>query len=228
MIYRTLRSIGHSLTMLQLPNGRRLSTMLVMTALLSSGMNSVTAEPVASNPAASAIVTSLHEKLLFIMQGSAELGYQGRYNAIESTVNSSFDAPLIAKVIMSRYWRKLDDTQKMDFIDLFKRLSVATYASRFDGYSGESFVEVSTEMLKKGRLLIKTELQRPDDVPVKLDYLMHEKEGQWLMISVIANGVNDLSLKRAEYATVIKDKGFSGLIEDVAAKIKDMEMPDEE
>jgi len=214
--------------MLLLPKTRRARSLVVLTVLLSYGMNSSAAEPVANNPAASAIVTSLHEKLLFIMQGSSELEYQGRYNEIESTVNSSFDAPLIAKVIMSRYWKKLDDTQKMDFIDLFKRLSVATYASRFDGYSGESFVEVSTEMLKKGRLLIKTELKRPNDVPVNLDYLMHEKDGQWLIISVIANGVNDLSLKRAEYATVIKDKGFNGLIEDVAAKISNMEMPDEE
>jgi phospholipid transport system substrate-binding protein len=228
MIYPTLTSIGRSLTMFQLPIGRRVGTLIVLNALLSYGIISPAAEPVANNPAASAIVTTLHEKLLIIMQGSSELEYKGRYNEIESTVNSNFDAPLIAKVIMSRYWRKLDDTQKIDFIDLFKRLSVATYASRFDGYSGENFVEVSTEMLKKGRLLIKTELQRPHDVPVHLDYLMHEKNGQWLIISVIANGVNDLSLKRAEYATVIKDKGFDGLVEDVANKIKDMEMPDEE
>ena len=122
----------------------------------------------------------------------------------------------------------MDDVQKADFINLFKRLSVATYASRFDDYSGESFVELSTEKLKKGRLLIKTELQRPDDEPVKLDYLMHEKDGQWMIISVIANGVNDLSLKRAEYATVIKNKGFQGLVVDVAGKIADMENKDKE
>ena len=48
-------------------------------------------------------------------------------------------------------------------------------------------------------------------------------EGQWMIISVIANGVNDLSLKRAEYATVIKDKGFQGLVADVTDKITNME-----
>ena len=169
------------------------------------------------------IVKTLHEKLLYIMQNSEELGYQGRYSEIQETVISSFDAGLIAKVIMSRYWNKLNEAQQTEFINLFKRLSVATYASRFDGYDGESFVELSTEMLKKGRLLIKTELQRPDDKPVKLDYLMHQKDGQWLIISVIANGVNDLSLKRAEYATVIKDREFQGLVEDVDNKIIEME-----
>ena len=57
---------------------------------------------------------------------------------------------------------------------------------------------------------------------------MHENDGQWMIISVIANGVNDLSLKRAEYATVIKNKGFQGLVVDVAGKIADMEDQDEE
>ena len=207
---------------------RQFRAIVVTIILVATGSNSFAAEIKIDYAAASEVVTALHEKLMYIMQHSGELGYQGRYNEVKDTVTSSFDAALIAKVIMSRYWKKLDDAQKVDFIELFKHLSVATYASRFDGFSGESFVEVSAEMLKKGRLLIKTELQRTDDVPVKLDYLMHQNEGRWLIISVIANGVNDLSLKRAEYATVIKDKGFSGLVEDVSAKITDMENHDEE
>ena len=174
------------------------------------------------------VVKELHQKLMYIMQNAGPLGYHGRYDEVQGVVTSRFDTPLIVKVIMSRYWKKMDDVQKADFINLFKRLSVATYASRFDDYSGESFVELSTEKLRKGRLLIKTELQRPDDEPVKLDYLMHENDGQWMIISVIANGVNDLSLKRAEYATVIKNKGFQGLVVDVAGKIADMEDQDEE
>ena len=176
-----------------------------------------------SHSAAVSVVKELHEKLMYIMQQADSLGYQGRYDYIKDVVTARFDTYLIAKVIMSRYWRQLEDPQKMDFIKLFQKLSVATYASRFDGYGGEKFVELSAEQLKKGRLLIKTELQRPDDTPVRLDYLMHQKEGDWLIISVIANGVNDLSLKRAEYATVIEDKGFDGLVGDVSAKIANME-----
>ncbi len=174
------------------------------------------------------VIKELHSKLLYIMQNAESLGYQGRYGEVEEVVISRFDTPLIAKVIMSRYWRQLDDEKKMDFIRLFQRLSVATYASRFDGYDNESFVELSAEKLKKGRLLIKTELQRTDDKPVHLDYLMHETDGEWKIISVIANGVNDLSLKRAEYATVIKDRGFDGLVDEVSRKISDMELQDKE
>ncbi len=211
---------------------KRLAYWLQMTAvvmLLSTSVSTATAEELLSDEQqmtyadATLVIKELHSKLLYIMQNAEPLAYQGRYNEMEEIVISRFDTPLIAKVIMSRYWRQLDEEKKMDFIKLFQRLSVATYASRFDGYDGESFVELSAETLKKGRLLIKTELKRTKDKPVHLDYLMHETDGEWKIISVIANGVNDLSLKRAEYATVIKDRGFDGLVEEVSRKIRDME-----
>lgn len=183
--------------------------------------------PVAQeNHPAVSVIKELHERLTYIMQNAESLGYQGRYDHVKDIVSERFDTGLIAKVIMSRYWKELEDVEKLNFIDLFRKLSIATYASRFDSYDGENFVELSTEQLKKGRLLIKTELQRPDDTPVKLDYLVHQRDEQWKIISVIANGVNDLSLKRAEYATVIKDRGFQGLVSDVSTKITDMEQKD--
>lgn len=170
-----------------------------------------------------AVVEQLHAALLDVMKNAGDLGYQGRYDKLQPVISSLFDTPLICKVILSRYWDNLDPQQQSDFIALFNKLSTATYASRFDAYSGQEFHSLSVEELRKGRLLIKTELTRPDDKPVKLDYLVHQDNDKWLIISVIADGVNDLSLKRAEYAVVIRDKGYDGLLNDIKSKISDME-----
>jgi phospholipid transport system substrate-binding protein len=179
--------------------------------------------------AAAAVVNRLHESLVEVMQKSAELGYPGRHGILEPVITGGFDTPLIVKVILSRHWGELSPAQQADFVQLFRRLSIATYASRFHDYDGEHFVEISREALNRGRLLIKTELRRPDEKPVRLDYLMHRADdGQWRIISVIANGVNDLSLKRAEYAVVIRERGFDALVEDINNKIKEMENEVEE
>lgn len=167
-------------------------------------------------------VHQLHSTLLEVMKNTDELGYQNRYDRLKPVITSLFDTPLIAKVILSRYWDDLNDEQKSRFINLFNKLSTATYASRFDDYNGEEFHEVAVEDLHKGRKLVKTELQRRNKKPVKLDYLVHENNGEWQIISVIANGVNDLSMKRAEYAVVIRDKGYNGLLEDIQSKIKNL------
>ena len=177
----------------------------------------------AAHADAVAVVDKLHTALLDAMHHADELGFQGRYAQLQPVISSLFDTPLICKVILSRYWDNLDDQQKSDFIALFNKLSTSTYASRFDGYNGQEFRHVGVQELQKGRLLNKTELTRPDDKPVKLDYLVHHDTGTWLIISVIADGVNDLSLKRAEYAVVIRDKGYDGLLDDIKNKISDLE-----
>lgn len=170
-----------------------------------------------------AIVDLLHTKLLEVMKNAGELDYTARYKILEPVIASHFDTPLIAKVILSRQWDELSDEKRNEFIELFNQLSTATYASRFDSYDGEEFNIIKSEELKKGRLLLKTELTRNNKKPVNLDYLMHKNNEHWMIISVIADGVNDLSLKRAEYAAVIRDKGYDGLLDDIRSKIRDME-----
>ncbi|MEX2523951.1 MAG: ABC transporter substrate-binding protein [Gammaproteobacteria bacterium] len=169
------------------------------------------------------VVQRLHTALLEVMKNSDELGYEGRYEKLKPVISAVFDTPLISRVILSRYWRDLSETEQSEFIDLFTRLSTATYASRFDGYNGEEFTEAEVVELQKGRQLIKTRLDRRSKKAVTLDYLVHRDDGEWRIISVIADGVNDLSLKRAEYAVVIKDKGYRGLLQEIQSKIDDME-----
>ena len=173
--------------------------------------------------APAATVGNFHNKLSSVMQRAEELGYRGRYRELEPYINGCFDIPFIAHVALGRYRDRLSEAQKTEFAVLFSRSSTATYASRFDGHSGEEFREISRAPLRRGRVLIRTELRRPDDDPVALDYLLHEKQGNWYIISVSANGVNDLSLKRAEYAAVIKEKGFNGLVKEILSRIAEME-----
>ena len=41
---------------------------------------------------------------------------------------------------------------------------------------------------------------------------MHQRDGAWRIINVISQGVSDISLKRAEYQSVIRKHGFDGLL----------------
>ena len=77
--------------------------------------------------------------------------------------------------------------------------------------------------MKKNRFLIRTEFVRVDDKPIAFNYIVQSNIGVWKIISVIANGINDLSLKRADYSSVIKERGFDPLITSLKQKIKDLE-----
>lgn len=168
-------------------------------------------------------VNQLHESLISIMLNAESATFQERYALIENIITNKFNTPLISRVVLSRYWKSLDEKAQTDFIDLFNRLTISTYVDRFDSFDGESFKNLSIEPMKKDRFMVKTELTRIEDKPVSFNYIVQNDNGQWKIISVIANGINDLSLKRAEYSSVIKDQGFDTLIVSLKQKISDLQ-----
>lgn len=179
---------------------------------LSSGLHA------GENQAAVSVVDSLHQALIKAMQTPES--FSERYAQLSPVIENTFDTPVIARVILSRYWNDLDETQQSAFIERFDDLSISNYASKFDDFGGEKFRLLGQQELKKGRLVIKTELVKPDGEAVRFDYILHEREGKWLIISVIADGVNDLSLKRSEYGTIMENDGFDVLLAEIDKKIQ--------
>lgn len=168
-------------------------------------------------------VNELHTSLLSIMENADTKSFQDRYDVMEEVVVTHFNSPLIAKVILSRYWKTLDKQAQTDFINSFNRLTISTYVNRFDSFSGESFKNLSIEQMKENRFMVKTEFVRTDDEPISFNYIVQNDGGTWKIISVIANGINDLSLKRADYSAVIKERGFDALIARLKEKISDLQ-----
>ncbi|MGH8579520.1 MAG: ABC transporter substrate-binding protein [Gammaproteobacteria bacterium] len=174
---------------------------------------------------ADAVVEQLHGTLIRVMQDADKLGYTGRYQMLKPVVDDSFDFMEISRIVMGRYWRRLDNDQQTEFLSIFRELSTATYASRFDSYSGESFRQVAEEPFKGERLLLKTELVKPNGETIPFLYVLQPQQEKWLIINVVADGVSDLSLKKAEYASIMKREGFPHLIAKLREKIAEYENP---
>ncbi len=168
-------------------------------------------------------IKELHNNLIHLMKDSDNKNFQDRYAFLEPTIIKHFNSPLIAKVVLSRYWKTLDKLSQESFIALFNRLTISTYIDRFDSFNDESFTEPSIEKMKKNRYLVKTKYIRKDDDPVSFNYIVQNDNEEWKIISVIANGINDLSLKRADYCAVIKEQGFDALLVNLEEKISDLE-----
>jgi phospholipid transport system substrate-binding protein len=179
----------------------------------------------AQNSNAVAVVDTLHGALMDIMQNADTLGYDGRRDRIAPVVEKSLDLPFITRFALGRYWSDLSAEQRDAMLDIFSRWTIAHYASRFNAYSAEKFETVSNESMRKGRELVRTVLKVNNNAAdnVTLDYLLHDDDGKWRIINVIANGVSDLSLKRADYGAEIKARGFDSLIEKLKLQINDLE-----
>ena len=173
----------------------------------------------AASPPAVDVVESLHSELLAVMNDGQKIGFKGRFDQLTPVITASFDLPFIAKTAMGRHWDTLDPRQKSRFVEAFRRLSIATYAANFDCYSGERFKVVSKKELDHGQFQVRSQLIKSDGGEVSLDYILRPVDRQWRIINVIANGVSDLALKRADYTQFLKTNGFDALLGKLNEKI---------
>lgn len=195
----------------------------VLAGLLIAVLAGASAPTSHSGPLAPAeTVDRLHLSLLEVMQHADDMRFSGRRERLTPVITESFDFPFITQIVMGRYWDGLSESDRSKMIETFRRLTLATYASRFDGYSGESFRVSEVKEMNRGRMLVRTELTRPKDEPVQLDYVLQEEGGRWLIVNVVANGVSDLSLKRADYGSIMKTEGFERLIGKLEAQISEL------
>ncbi len=178
----------------------------------------------AAESPARAVVDSLHETLLAVMKDAATLVLSGRRDSLSHLISASFDMALIARVTTGRNWKRFDGGRQKRLIDALRRLNVATYAVRFDDYSGEFFRVVSERPAARGTVLVNGELVKSDGETIRIDYLLRPTGDGWRIIDVYLKGIySELALRRSEYAAVLKRGGADGLLAAIEKKIAEYE-----
>jgi phospholipid transport system substrate-binding protein len=168
-------------------------------------------------------VEALHAALLDVMKNAESLGYQGRYERLKPVVLEIFDLSFMAEKSVGRYWKTATPEERALLVDTFTRYTIANYAGRFDGWSGQSFETLREEPSARGTLLVRTRLIDPEGDDVDLDYRLRSVDGSWKIIDIYLNGtVSELALRRSEYSSLIKREGFQALLAALDERIESL------
>ena len=95
---------------------------------------------------AAAPIRAFYDTLLAVMKQAEQLGVRGRHDKLAPIVRSTFDLPAMTRIAVGPEWTAIPPDQQAALLDNFARMTIATYANRFDGWSGQSF-EVDAEVL---------------------------------------------------------------------------------
>jgi len=184
------------------------------------------AAPTVSSADPSMVVTGLNGNLLAVMQNAQKLGYKGRYAALEPVVRQVFDVSYMTRIAVGSGWSTLSAEQQAQLTDAFRKFITATYARRFDGYSGEKFVTDGTRP-QGDSTLVATRLIKSDGEPVVLNYLTRQdqdQDGHWQVVDVYLTGtISEMATRRSEFASVFRRSGYDGLLQILQQKVAQIE-----
>ena len=175
----------------------------------------------AAEAAPSDVVKKFNASLLEAMKRADELGYQGRYKLLGPVIKDSFDLSFMAGQSAGRHWRTLTDPQKSLLVETFADWTIATYAARFDGYSGEKFEIASVSAPRDGIATVVSKLIKSDNGEIVFYYLLKKSGNGWRIIDIQISGVSQLALTRAQFSDVLKSKGIDGLIAMLKGKVEE-------
>lgn len=174
----------------------------------------------AGDAGARATVERLDAVYLDVMKNAVQLGYSGRFARLEPALAKAFDFAAMARLSVGGRWKDLSPAQQAKLVQTFGRLSVATYAGRFTGYSGERFEILGEEPSAQGTVLVRTRVVLGEKDPIQLDYRLRSGPNGWRIIDVFLDGtVSELALRRSEYTAVLDRDGFDALIAALDEKI---------
>jgi len=127
------------------------------------------------------------------------------------------------QVASSPQWASADKAQQTRLFDAFRRLSIATYAAQFNGYSGEKFETVGERPGPQNTVLVETRIVESAGSTVGLTYVLKQDGGRWLIADVLLdNSVSQLAVRRSEYRRILKDSGISGLVDTLNKKADEL------
>ena len=170
----------------------------------------------ASPDGAAEFVRSLVDEAIAVLQIPADQKAK-RESEFRRLLLNYFDLPLITRLVVGRYWRKANDAQKQAFATVFEQHIVKVYTSQLGVYRDEK-VELRNVAARTDKdTIVGTEVMRDSDPPLRIDWLVRERDGDYRIIDVAAEGVSMMTTKRSEFSSVIARDGIDGLIEQLEA-----------
>lgn len=152
----------------------------------------------------------------------SELEILERRERFRDLMHRYFAFNAIAKWVLGRYWRKASDVEKDEYLVLFEKLMVITYADRFESYAGEKLTIEKAEIRGENDALVHSLLERPhEQKPISVIWRLRPKDDSFKIVDVMVEGLSMGITQQKEFSSVIRnhDNKVEGLLSELRKRL---------
>lgn len=173
---------------------------------------------------AKALVTRLVEQILqAINADGGDFGHQRRMMAV---IERETNLNLLARMTLGRYWRRATVQQRKVFANVFRRYLLQSFTSRLQRYAGaglgtidDRFTVTGTKKAGKNDVVVQSLIKPPSGPPLEVDWRLRSRDGRFLIIDLVVEGVSLLITQRSEFGSVVERIGIDGLIGELETRV---------
>lgn len=180
------------------------------------------AAPALAQEAPDALVKRVSQEALAIIKSDPKVqaGDQARIReVIETKLTPYFDVDRMTALAAGRAYRSATPEQKKRLAEEFKTLLIRTYSTALNQYRDQSLDYKPLRADPNATdVTVRTEVIRPGQPPVQIDYSMGKTPNGWKAYDIIVGGVSLVTNYRDEFTREVQAGGIDGLIKALAAK----------
>ncbi len=152
-------------------------------------------------------VAKLGDEAIAIISNK-DLSDDGRRAKFSSLLDTYFDVNTIGRFAMGRHWRDASDTQKDEYLKLFKQMILDVYTKRFSDYTNEKLEVLKAEKINDRDTIVKSQVVFGNDrPPLLLEWRVRDKKGQARIIDLSVEGVSMSVTQRSDFSSIIQRNG---------------------
>jgi phospholipid transport system substrate-binding protein len=143
-----------------------------------------------------------------------------RMQMLTPQVRAAFDLPFIlAKAVGPRFAGFPPEAQE-SLLQVFTEFTVASYVVNFDDYNGERFDILPQTRRAGSDEVVQTLLVPASGEPLKLDYVVQQRNGGWKIIDVLLNGsISRVAVQRSDFRSLLGGGDAAPLIASLRGKV---------
>jgi phospholipid transport system substrate-binding protein len=126
----------------------------------------------------------------------------GRY------IDRIVDQDGVARFCLGRYWQVATPAQRTEYLQLFRKVLLHGVVNRLGDYqAGSTSVTVSNPVQKPDGIYVPTVVERPDNKPVRIVWLVTVQGNDMRIADVVAEGMSLRQTQRSDYAAFLSQHG---------------------
>jgi phospholipid transport system substrate-binding protein len=139
-----------------------------------------------------------------------------RRERLQKIFNDRFSYEEMSKRSLGAHWNGLNETQREQFVALFRQLLARTYTGTIEGYSGERFQYLG-ERTEGDYAEVRTKLiSRKGEIPI--NYRLLSASGDWQVYDIVVDGISMVSNYRAQFTKIIRGSSYEDLVKKLQNK----------
>jgi phospholipid transport system substrate-binding protein len=149
---------------------------------------------------ASAFVKNAGEQLVGVVNGPGST--QEKRRRLQQVIDDVVDVAGIARFCLGRFWRNATADQQKQYIALFHDVLLNNISGKLGDYKGVRFTVVRSQN-REDTEVVNTVVERPNNPPTNVDWVISEASGGPKIIDVVAEGTSLRLTQRSDYAAYL-------------------------